>query len=131
MGTFLHTPCSRDKARTLYQDMVRRSASYINITEQEIENIKLPGLRVYGANEAYRCGVPVELRQTIGNWASAKTADTDTRYHREVLKMVWQMLARKHEDALDTPGIKTPYNLLCKDIGTTPTTPAPRAEQWK
>ena len=116
LTSFHPEPCSSDKVRQVYREMVRMRAGAVGLTHDEVDGLQLAGLRVYAANGSYTCGVPRKLRQTIGNCANEKTADTYTRHHRDVLTMIWRMIANIYEGAGDTVGVNTPHTLLCEEL---------------
>ena len=98
--------------------MVQRSAHIFEITNEMIKDLTLPGLRVFAANEAFVCGIPRDVRQQIGNWMEERTADTYTRSHRDVMKLVWDQIGVRHNSSGPTEGRDTPYDLKCSALGT-------------
>ena len=60
---FVPRPCPRHTALSWYRDLVRRYAKWFDMDESDVMKLKLSGLRVFGSNEAFVCGVPKIIKE--------------------------------------------------------------------
>jgi hypothetical protein len=102
---FTDRPISNAQALRWLRDLIsqgylRRKAT---IPDGRLNEIRLPALRVMVPDLMYKLGIPADVRQNLGRWASLSTTDVYTRDHRAAITRAWTIMVDAIKDGKSIP----------------------------